>query len=85
VRNFFLGAIAVVIAATFNEGIKIYGGSCIVCHGAADGRPSTVGFGLYQRVPLLGRHGVEDDPVGQTYWKVRTGFALPGCRRSPIP
>ena len=64
-------------AATFNEGIKIYGGSCIVCHGGADG-PSTVGFGLYQRAPLLRRHGVEDDPVGQTYWKVRHGIRLTG-------
>jgi len=64
--------------ATFNEGIKIYGDNCIVCHGAADGRPSMIGFGLYQKAPLLGRHGVEDEPVGQTYWKVRHGIRLTG-------
>jgi thiosulfate dehydrogenase len=64
--------------ATFNEGIKTYGGSCIVCHGAADGRPTTIGFGLYQKAPLLGRRGVEHDPEGETYWKVRHGIRLTG-------
>lgn len=64
--------------ATLNEGIKIYGNNCIVCHGGADGHPSDIGFGLYQKAPLLGKHGVEDDPEGETYWKVRHGIRLTG-------
>ena len=64
--------------AALNEGIKIYGDNCIVCHGGADGRPSDIGFGLYQKAPLLGKHGVEDDPEGETYWKVRHGIRLTG-------
>jgi mono/diheme cytochrome c family protein len=63
---------------TFNAGIKIYGENCVACHGAADGRPSTIGFGLYQKAPLLGRHGVEDDPEGEIYWKVDHGIRLTG-------
>ncbi|MBV8669457.1 MAG: cytochrome c [Candidatus Eremiobacteraeota bacterium] len=63
---------------TLNAGIKIYGDNCIVCHGAADGRSSTVGFGLYQKAPLLGKHGVEDDPEGEIYWKVDHGIRLTG-------
>ncbi len=64
--------------ATLEDGIKIYGDNCIVCHGAADGRPSNIGFGLYQKAPLLPKHGVEDDPEGETYWKVRHGIRLTG-------
>ena len=64
--------------ATFERGIKIYADNCIVCHGAADGRPSTIGFGLYQKAPLLGHHGVEDDPEGRIYWKVRHGIRFTG-------
>jgi mono/diheme cytochrome c family protein len=63
---------------TLNEGIKIYGSNCIVCHAGADGHPSQIGFGLYQKAPLLGKHGVEDDPEGETYWKVRHGIRLTG-------
>jgi thiosulfate dehydrogenase len=63
---------------TLNAGIKVYGDNCIVCHGASDGRPSMIGFGLYQKAPLLGRHGVEDDPEGETYWKVKHGIRLTG-------
>jgi mono/diheme cytochrome c family protein len=64
--------------ATFNEGIKIYDSNCIVCHGAADGRPTLIGFGLYQKAPLLGRHGVEKDPEGRIYWKIRHGIRFTG-------
>jgi thiosulfate dehydrogenase len=64
--------------AALTQGIKLYAGNCIVCHGAADGRPSTIGFGLYQHAPLLGRHGVEGDPEGEIYWKVRHGIRFTG-------
>ena len=63
---------------TLNQGIKIYGSNCIVCHGGTDGQPSQIGFGLYQRAPLLAKHGVEDDAEGETYWKVRHGIRMTG-------
>jgi mono/diheme cytochrome c family protein len=35
-------------------------------------------MGLYQKPPQLGKHGVEDDPDGVTYWKVDHGIRLTG-------
>lgn len=63
---------------TLLAGIKIYGANCATCHGDASGRPTVVGFGLYQKAPTLGRHGVEDDPDGETYWKVTHGIRFTG-------
>jgi thiosulfate dehydrogenase len=69
------------IAATVSNylaGVKLYGENCIVCHGAADGMPSTIAAGLYQKAPQLGKDGVEDDPEGVTFWKVAHGIRLTG-------
>lgn len=59
--------------ATLLAGIKIYGTDCAVCHGDSSGRRTVIGSGVYQKAPTLGRHGVEDDPDGETYWKVTHG------------
>jgi hypothetical protein len=59
-------------------GIKLYGENCSVCHGVADGNPSTIAAGLYQHSPQLGKDGVEDDPDGVTYWKIYHGIRLTG-------
>jgi thiosulfate dehydrogenase len=59
-------------------GIKLYAQNCAICHGGAGGDPTNVAKGLYQRPPQLGRHGVEDDPVGVTYWKVKHGIRWTG-------
>jgi len=59
-------------------GIKIYGENCAVCHGASDGMASHIAKGLYQHAPQLARHGVEDDPEGETYWLVKHGIRLTG-------
>jgi mono/diheme cytochrome c family protein len=59
-------------------GVKLYGVHCAVCHGASDGRPTYVGFGLYQNAPTLGFHGVEDDPEGEIYWKITHGLRFTG-------
>jgi thiosulfate dehydrogenase len=59
-------------------GIKLYAQNCVVCHGAADRRPSTIAVGLYQHAPILPKHGVEDDPDGVTYWKIAHGIRLTG-------
>lgn len=64
--------------AVLLAGVKIYGQNCAMCHGDSSGRPTFVGFGLYQHAPTLGRHGVEDDPDGETYWKVTHGIRFTG-------
>jgi thiosulfate dehydrogenase len=55
-------------------GIKLYGQNCAVCHGASDARPTNIAAGLYQHTPQLAKHGVEDDPEGETYWKIEHGI-----------
>jgi thiosulfate dehydrogenase len=64
--------------ANYAAGIKLYAENCAMCHGTADGHPSNVAIGLYQHAPQLGRHGVEDDPDGETYWKIKHGIRLTG-------
>src|SRR4051794_1287679 len=58
-----------------NTGAEIYEDKCAVCHGVA-GEPSEIGAKMFPRAPeLFARHGdvvgVSDDPVGETYWKVK--------------
>jgi mono/diheme cytochrome c family protein len=64
--------------ANYLAGIKLYGENCSVCHGVADGAPSAIAVGLYQHAPQLGKDGVEDDPEGETFWKVDHGIRLTG-------
>lgn len=64
--------------ANLVAGIRLYAANCAVCHGAADGKPSNVALGLYQKPPQLAKDGVEDDPDGVTYWKVEHGIRLTG-------
>jgi thiosulfate dehydrogenase len=64
--------------ANYDAGIKLYAANCVVCHGAAEGAPSAIAVGLYQHAPQLGKDGVEDDPDGETYWKIEHGIRLTG-------
>lgn len=64
--------------ANLIAGIRTYSENCAVCHGAADGTPSSIARGLYQHPPQLAKDGVEDDPEGVTYWKVAHGIRLTG-------
>jgi len=69
--------------AAFNDqnliaGIKFYAVNCAVCHGASDGMASHIAKGLYQHAPQLAKHGVEDDPEGETFWLVKHGIRLTG-------
>ncbi len=69
------------VAATdtnYEAGIKLYAANCAACHGVPGERPSTVAIGLYQHAPQLARHGVEDDPEGETFWKIKHGIRLTG-------
>jgi thiosulfate dehydrogenase len=62
------------------DGVKLYGQHCAICHGTAagDASASTVAKGLYPRPPQLASEGVEDDPEGVSYWKIKHGIRLTG-------
>ena len=71
------------IAATddhLTEGVKLYGQHCAICHGTAAGdvSASPVAKGLYPAPPQLATDGVEDDPEGVSYWKIKHGIRLTG-------
>ncbi len=55
-------------------GIKSYGTNCSVCHGASDAKESTLAKGFYIAAPLLAKDGVEDDPDGVIFWKLKHGI-----------
>ncbi len=55
-------------------GVKLYGANCAVCHGAADGKASTIARGFYIKAPQLATDGVEDDPESVTHWKLVHGI-----------
>lgn len=74
------------IAATdenLNAGASLYEDKCEFCHGTAD-EPSAVGRSLFPTAPQLwikhanGAVGASDDPVGETYWKIKNGIRLTG-------
>ena len=66
--------------ANLADGIKLYGQHCAICHGtsAGDASASPVAKGLYPRPPQLATDGVEDDPEGVSYWKIKHGIRLTG-------
>ena len=61
-------------------GIDLYGRHCALCHGTASGDASAspVAKGLYPRPPQLATDGVEDDPEGLSYWKIKHGIRWTG-------
>jgi mono/diheme cytochrome c family protein len=66
-----------------NAGAGIYEDKCGVCHGTAD-EPSSIGKKMFPTAPQLwvkkqnGVVGVSDDPVGETFWKIKNGIRLSG-------
>jgi thiosulfate dehydrogenase len=64
--------------ANLIAGIRLYAANCAVCHGGPGAQPSHVARGLYQHPPQLAKDGVEDDPEGETYWKIAHGIRLTG-------
>lgn len=59
-------------------GAKIYSAQCSVCHSVPDHDPSFIAKGMFPRPPHLFRHPVDDDPIGETYWKIKNGIRLTG-------
>lgn len=64
--------------ANLIEGINLYGQHCAICHGTAAGTSSAspVAKGLYPAPPQLATDGVEDDPEGVSFWKIKHGIRL---------
>ena len=66
--------------ANLSRGLQLFAENCAVCHGDAQGAasPSPIAKGLYQKPPQLASDGVEDDPDGMSYWKIKHGIRLTG-------
>ncbi|RZU43682.1 c-type cytochrome [Edaphobacter modestus] len=64
-------------------GAEIYKNKCVQCHGTAN-ESSPLARNMFPRIPQLwakhknGVVGVSDDPVGETYWKIKNGIRLSG-------
>ena len=61
------------------SGAAIYREDCAVCHGLPGQQQTAIAKGMFPKPPqLLKGMGVTDDPVQETYWKVRNGIRLTG-------
>ena len=60
--------------ANLMAAVHLYGENCSICHGASDGKASTLATGFYVAAPQLASDGVEDDPPSETYWKLKHGI-----------
>lgn len=66
--------------ANLIAGVTLYGQHCALCHGTAASASSAspVAKGLYPAPPQLATEGVEDDPEGFSYWRIKHGVRLTG-------
>jgi mono/diheme cytochrome c family protein len=66
--------------ANLIAGIQLYGTHCAFCHGLAKGAAaaSAVAKGLNPPPPQLATNGVENDPEGITFWKIKHGIRWTG-------
>jgi thiosulfate dehydrogenase len=62
------------------SGVHLFAQNCAVCHGSAEGdkSPSPIAKGEYPPPPQLATDGVEDDPEGMSFWKIKHGIRLTG-------
>ncbi len=62
------------------DGVHLFAQNCAVCHGSAKGvaSASPIAKGLYPKPPQLATDGVEDDPEGYSFWKIKHGIRLTG-------
>lgn len=70
--------------ASLTDGARIYKQECAFCHGVPD-HPSEIGSHMYPAAPQLWKKhrnssvvGVSDDPVGDSFWRVKNGIRLCG-------
>lgn len=62
------------------DGIKLFETNCAICHGTAEGKTSAspIAKGENPNPPQLATDGVEDDPEGWTFWKIKNGIRWTG-------
>jgi mono/diheme cytochrome c family protein len=62
------------------SGVHLFAQNCAVCHGSAKGAASAspIAKGLFQKPPQFATDGVEDDPEGVSFWKIKHGIRLTG-------
>jgi mono/diheme cytochrome c family protein len=58
---------------TLVAGAKLYLANCAMCHGSG-AQNADIAKGMYIRAPQFAKHGVDDDPQGETYWKIEHGI-----------
>jgi len=59
-------------------GAALYDRHCRVCHGGSDGVATAIAKGLTPVPPQFAKHGVDDDPVATSYWKIAHGIRFTG-------
>jgi mono/diheme cytochrome c family protein len=59
-------------------GAKLYMQNCAFCHGSGNSQDTPTAKGMYIKPPQFPRHGVDDDPEGETYWKIEHGYRFTG-------
>jgi mono/diheme cytochrome c family protein len=59
-------------------GAKLYMQNCALCHGSGAAEESATAKGMYIKPPQFPKHGVDDDPEGETYWKIEHGYRFTG-------
>jgi thiosulfate dehydrogenase len=64
--------------SNYAAGAQTYRANCAVCHGLPGQPEGNIAKGLFPDAPQLFKHGVTDDPAGETYWKVTNGIRLTG-------
>jgi thiosulfate dehydrogenase len=63
----------------YMAGATLYREDCAVCHGLPGQEKTAIANGMFPKPPELFKgKGVTDDPVGETYWKIRNGIRLTG-------
>jgi thiosulfate dehydrogenase len=67
-------------AGDLGAGADVYRANCAFCHGLPLQAPSAASQGMFPHAPQLftAKETVTDDPVGETYWKVKNGIRLTG-------
>lgn len=62
------------------QGVKLFERHCAFCHGTAQGdaAANALAKGLYLGAPQFATRGVEDDPEGYTFWKIKNGVRWTG-------
>ncbi|HEX5278713.1 MAG TPA: cytochrome c, partial [Micropepsaceae bacterium] len=81
IRNSPTGRIPIPVNEdTLIMGVKEYAVNCIACHGTSKGNAGAtpIAKGMYPSPPQFASEGVEDDPLGWTFWKIKNGIRWTG-------